>query len=91
MMEAIVDQSTLQLTVRRGQWTGKGFVSTDTFGGVYHQGVLVVDTGDPTHSPSPVDPVDAAIEGYEIVTASPEAISLLLDAGYHIKGLTQPG
>jgi hypothetical protein len=87
MMEAIVDQTTLQVTVRHGQWVGKGFVSTDTYGGPYHQGILVVDEGDPTHGPCPVDPVDAAIEGYEIVTASDEAISLLLDAGYHIKGL----
>jgi hypothetical protein len=89
MLETTVDQSALQVTVRKGEWVGKGYVSTETFGGQFHQGVLVVDEQVPGHAPNPIDPVDAMIEGYEIITASSEAMSLLVDAGYHIKGLPQ--
>jgi len=81
---------TIEVTVRRGDWVGKGLVSTDTYGGPYHQGVLVIDSLVPDHSPDPINPVDAAIQGYEIVAASDEAMELLFNAGYRIRGIRLP-
>ena len=83
-VEAIVQDASLPVTVKRGEWVGRGFVSTETFGGQFNQGVLVIDDGDVHDTPNPVE---AAIEGYEIVEAPEEAIRLLLAAGYRIKGL----
>lgn len=76
----------MTVRIRREGWEGTAKVVCQGYAGDHDQGVLVIDEGEVHERPNPVE---AAIAGYEIVDASDEAIRLLLNAGYRIKGLRQ--
>ena len=78
------DPQPIIVRVRREGWEGPAKVVHEGYVGQMQQGVLVIDEGDIHERPNPIE---AAIGGYEIVEASDEAIRLLLNAGYRIKGL----
>lgn len=83
-MNQIVKPADMTVRVRRGAWEGIGHVLCHGVGEQYHQGVLEIDDGD-VHDQA--NPVRAAIEGYEIVSAPPQAMDLLWAAGYRMKGM----
>jgi len=70
--------------IRRGQWIGTARVSCDNINGEVDKGVLVIDDGDIHERPNAID---AAVDRYEILEASPAAAKLLLAAGYRLRGL----
>ncbi len=81
-----MDVQTYNVRIRRGQWIGTAKVSCDNFIHQAGKGVLVIDDGDVHERPNAVD---AALDGYEIIEASPDAARALLAAGYRLKGLVK--
>ncbi len=81
-----MDTTVLNVKVRRGQWVGTATVSCQNFTGQCDQGVLMIDDGDIHERPNAID---AAMDGYEVLEASPAAAKLLLAAGYRLKGLVR--
>ena len=79
-----MDRRDLAVRVRRGARETDGYVSLDTQAAAFDQGALVVATG---RREVILNPVMAALEEVEILSATAEARRLLVNAGYHLRGL----